>query len=174
MSTPPERKPLPRQVDPRKLVIQGAVLRGSVPAGEMNRLAAAVLSVEGLVEANLHFVRDDEGRSVVEGSVALEVRLECQRCLQPVATLLAGQVGLGIVWDEEQARSLPGRLEPWIVASESADLHDMVEDELLLALPIAAYHDSGECRNIGTYSTGEVSDSAENPFGILAQLKNRQ
>jgi len=174
MSTPPERKPLPRQVDPRKLVGQGARFSGSVPTVHMMRLADAVVSAEDVAEAELEFGRDDEGRAVVRGGVELAVELECQRCLKPLAHRLAGNVALGIVWDLEGAKTLPRQLEPWIVDSESSDLYDMVEDELLLALPIAAYHDTDECRASGSYSTGEVSDSAENPFGILAQLKTRQ
>jgi uncharacterized protein len=165
---------LPRQVDPRKLVTQGATFDGPVPTASMMRLAGAVMSSEEMAQAELSFGRDDEGRAVVTGRVQLGVDLECQRCLKPVPCKLSGEVGLGIVWDEERAKALPKHLEPWIVESEAGDLYDMVEDELLLALPIAAYHDTDECRASGSYSTGEVSDSAENPFGILAQLKTRQ
>ncbi|MFA5493387.1 MAG: YceD family protein [Porticoccaceae bacterium] len=174
MSTPPERKQLPRQVDPRKLVAQGTTLSGDVPTAAMMRLAGAVLGAGEVAQAELLFRRDDSGHSVVEGSVALEVSLECQRCLKPVAKTLAGELHLGIVGDEEQAQNLPKRLEPWIVASETTDLFDLVEDELLLALPIVAFHDRGECEGHSSYSTGQIEDSAENPFGILAQLKTRQ
>lgn len=174
MSTPPERKPLPRQVDPRKLVGQGVRFSGPVPTLHMARLAGAVVSAADIAEAELDFGRDDEGRAVVRGRVELSVELECQRCLRPLAHHLAGEVALGIVWDLDGAKALPRQLEPWVVESESGDLYDMVEDELLLTLPIAAYHDTDECRASGSYSTGEVSDSAENPFGILAQLKIRQ
>ena len=174
MSTPPERKPLPRLVDPRKLAGQGARFSGSVPTVQMARLAAAVVSADDAAEAELDFGRDDEGRAMVQGKVELGVELECQRCLKPLAYRLAGKVALGIVWDLDGAKALPRQLDPWVIESESSDLYEMVEDELLLALPIAAYHDTDECRGTGSYSTGKVSDSAENPFGILAQLKTRQ
>lgn len=174
MSTPPERKLLPRQVDPRKLVAQGTTLSGDVPTAQMSRLVAAVVAMEEVGHAELRFERDEDGHAAVAGRVALGVSLECQRCLSPVEVHLDSESHLGIVWDEEQAGKLPKRLDPWIVDSDAADLYDMVEDELLLALPLVAYHDTEECRAKGSYSTGDVSDSAENPFGILAQLKTRQ
>ena len=174
MSTPPERKVLPRQVDPRKLVAQGVTLSGDVPTAQMSRLAGAVVTMGETGQAELWFARDEDGHAAVSGKVALGVSLECQRCLNPVDAALEGAVSLGIVWDEEQAGKLPKRLDPWIVDSDAADLYEMVEDELLLALPIVAYHDTDECRARGSYSTGDVSDSAENPFGILAQLNTRQ
>ncbi|MAT52359.1 MAG: nucleic acid-binding protein [Porticoccaceae bacterium] len=174
MSTPPTRKQLPRHLDPRKLVTAGSSLNGEASTAEMERLGDAVESAAPYARVSLDFGRDEMGNATVSGSVALEVELECQRCLMPVGYSLAGTFSLGIVWDEEQAKNLPKRLEPWIVGAESADLYDMVEDELLLTLPIVAYHKPEECKGTRSYSTGDVEDTAENPFGILAQLKKRQ
>lgn len=174
MSTPPVRKQLPRHVEPRKLVTQGASLSGNAPTAEMTRLADAVISMDEGAQVELQFFRDQEGHATVEGKVGLEVALQCQRCLQPVHKTLAGELHLGIAWDEERAEKLPARLEPWIVDTDVADLFTMVEDELLLALPIVAYHDADQCPGTTSYSTGQFEDTAENPFGILAQLKTRQ
>jgi|SRR5690606_4271823 uncharacterized protein len=171
MSDPRKVNRLPRHVDPRKLAAQGAHLQGVVPARELERLADAVVKAEEYVDVDLTFGRDHSHRHIVHGAFRLPVDLSCQRCLQPVATVLSGEFHLGVVWDEERATALPKALEAWLVATESADLYELVEEELLLALPIVAYHQQDQCPARGDYSTGEVADTRPNPFGILAQLK---
>ncbi len=175
MPPPSKRKILPRHVDPRKLVVQGATLTGDTPAAELTRLRDAVLSAEGDVETTLVFSRDDTGNPQVEGRLNLAVRLQCQRCLQPLRVELRTGSRLGIVWDEQRAKQLPKELEPWVVEGEEADLFALVEEELLLALPIVAYHDETECEGRGFYSSpapeDDTDEEAENPFSVLAKLK---
>lgn len=175
MTPPPQSKWLPRQVDPRKLVAQGAVLAGDVPASALNRLGDTVSLAGENAAANLSFIKDEEGRGIVQGEIHLRVRMQCQRCLKPVGRELNCNTRLAIVWDEEQAEKLPSSLDPWIVPEAAADLFDLVEDELLLALPIVAYHDEAECDQPGHFSTGDFEETPEeNPFQVLAQLKNKQ
>src|SRR5690606_4073601 len=101
----------------------------------------------------------------------IDVDMECQRCLQPVTQSLSGELCLAVVWDEERAAVVPKTLDPLVVSDDSVDLYGLLEDEILLALPIVAYHQEGQCQRSGHYSTGEVEESRENPFSILAQLK---
>lgn len=177
MPHPSKRKILPRHVDPRKLVVQGATLTGDTPAAELTRLRDAVLSTEGDVETSLVFSRDETGNPQVEGRLSLEVRLECQRCMQPMRFELRTGSRLGIVWNEQRAKQLPKELEPWVVESEEADLFALVEEELLLALPIAAYHEEAECEGKGFYSSPAPDDNSDeesqSPFSVLAKLKRR-
>lgn len=175
MTPPPQSKLLPRQVDPRKLVVQDAVLAGLVPGASLERLGESVAIVGEHATESLAFARDEEGRPIVEGEVHLEVCTQCQRCLQPMNLELVSNTRLAIVWDEEHAEKLPSSLDPWIVPGDAADLFGLVEDELLLALPIVAFHDEAECGQSGHFSTGDFEDSPkENPFQVLAQLKNKQ
>lgn len=161
---------LPSHVDPRKLANQGAHLGGRIPPEDLPRLAQAVLQV-GEVEVNLTFCRDAEQRAIVEGEFRLAVEMSCQRCMQSLRTEIAGSLQVGVVWDEGRAAELPRRLDPWVVDSESADLYAMLEDEFLLSLPIAPFHDENECAASGAYSTGEHEETRENPFSVLARLK---
>jgi uncharacterized protein len=166
---------LPRRIDPRKLTAQGATLSGCIPTAQLQRLMAAVLDADAGVEVTLDFGRDAQGNAVVEGEFTLDADLRCQRCLGVVRQRLSSGCRLGIVWDDQQARQLPRDLEPWVVPEQDADLFELAEDEVLLALPIVPRHDADACRATGRYSTGGFDDTGEadegNPFRILEQLK---
>ncbi|MCK9505064.1 MAG: YceD family protein [Porticoccaceae bacterium] len=162
---------LPKSVDPRKLAAQGVQLQGSVPTADMDRLLSAVVSARQAAQVALAFSQDEAHRTIIAGSFHIDVDMECQRCLQPVTQSLSGELCLAVVWDEERAAVLPKTLDPLVVSDDSVDLYGLLEDEILLALPIVAYHQEGQCQRSGHYSTGEVEESRENPFSILAQLK---
>ena len=161
---------LPRLIDPRKLAGQGTRLQGSVPADEMPRLSRAVLEVAA-VQVDLTFSRDAEYRTVIEGNYRLDVSMTCQRCLQPVSEQIEGALQIGVVWDESKVADLPKSRDPWIVGEESGDLYELLEDEFLLSLPIVPFHEESACSSSGRYSTGDHEETRENPFSILAKLK---
>lgn len=171
MSDPQKRMQLPRLVDPRKLAHQGARLQGEIPTVSMDRLRAAVVDQEAAASANVAFRRDEVNRCIVEGHVVLRVAMQCQRCLGNVDVPLESELLFGVVWSDDRAAVLPKWLDPWLVEGEEANLYKLVEDELLLSLPIVAFHDEAQCRGNGHYSTGEVETNGENPFSILAKLK---
>jgi DUF177 domain-containing protein len=162
---------LPRQVDPRKLALQGAHFKGVVPTKDMQRLSAAVESMAAEAAVELAFSIDESRHVVLEGHFEMDVSCQCQRCLQPVDNRLQGDMLFGVVWKEDRVDVLPKRYDPWLIDSDTADLYGLVEDEILLSLPIVAYHEENACPGKGRYSTGEFDDDASNPFGVLAQLK---
>ncbi|TNF03348.1 MAG: nucleic acid-binding protein [Gammaproteobacteria bacterium] len=174
MSTPPQRSQLPRILDPRRLANQGETLSGQVSVSHCERLRDAVLAINAPIHAELVFEMAEQGRKVVAGSVKTIVEVACQRCLQPMTLPLDVDFRLGIVWSEDEAKSLPKDLDPWVVEQETADLSGMVEDELLLALPFVTYHPSESCKAEPhvSASTEPKESGKENPFSILEQLKN--
>ena len=172
-TTPPERE-LPKAVDARKLAGQGAHLAGTCDCDQLPRLAEAVLKVQGPVSVELSFDIDEQRTRTVVGKVDATVTVTCQRCMGEMSLPLHADVALGLVWDEEDARHLSRDLDPWIVADEGARLSELVEDELLLALPYINYHDEGQCQGMSSFSTGEVEEeSGPNPFQVLEQLKSK-
>ncbi len=145
-------------------------MAGSLPPDELPRLAGAVLEIDS-ARADVHLNRDEEMRAVVDGEYRLTVRMTCQRCLQSVTQEIEGEMRVAVVWDENQAATLPQRLDPWQVETENADLYELLEEEFLLSLPIVPHHDENECPASGSYSTGEHEEQRENPFSVLAKLK---
>ena len=120
--------------------------------------------------------RDEERQAVIELRYRATVSVECQRCQQAMPLELAGENLLGIVWTDDQAKHLPRHLDPLIAPEEGCNLWELVEDEMILALPSFSYHDTKDCKQIlsdysGPASGEEEGDAKPNPFDVLAQLK---
>ena len=169
---------LPTLVDPRKLANQGIVLEGHFDVKHLPRLALAVESIETPLSALIRFEVDEARAKVVNGNLTISVTAICQLCLDPVRVDLATDLAAQVVWSEDQIASVSGDREPWIVGDKMADLSVLLEDEVLLALPLVNYHEQGSCTGDTFLSkdgpSGDEKDDeivADNPFNILKQLK---
>lgn len=172
MSRPPIRHSLPRLIDPRKLASQGMLVKGEITSRDLPRLSDAVVGEPSNAQVDLKFTRDQGGQCRLEGNVSCDVTLVCQRCLLPFPVPLTGQVRVSIVASDEEARMLDRELEPWIVAEESGDLFELIEEELLLALPMIAFHALEQCQGSSHYTTAVAqAEPDENPFQVLKALK---
>ena len=167
-------EPLPTTLDVRKAAVRGATVSGSLAVSKLDRLRPILASDDGRIDAHFGFSRDPENRSVIELSLSATVEVTCQRCLQPMPIELSAENQLAIIGDDEQARQLPSHLEPLVVAGELCDLWTVVEDELMLSLPIVSYHETKDCKQLlEDYSqpAPEHGAAEENPFSVLEQLK---
>jgi uncharacterized protein len=171
-------EPLPRRADLFKLAHQGAHVSSHVDVARLKRFADALAGDSGVVAIDLQFGVDEQGVRFANGSVATDVKILCQRCLQPMDLHVSSEVSIGLVRDDEQARSLPKRYEPVIVNDdEETELIDIIEDDLLLSLPLVTYHPESQCSGLSRYETESDEEEpapreeAPNPFSILEQLK---
>ncbi|PVE41640.1 YceD family protein [Limnohabitans planktonicus] len=108
----------------------------------------------------------------LEASVALP--MQCQRCLTPVLETVQAQRSFRFVADEATAAALDDEAEEDIlVVSRDFDALALVEDELILSLPLVPLHEV--CPEALPMSAvdPEFEQAAErpNPFGVLAGLK---
>lgn len=173
-------------VDPVRLAQRGETLEGSVELAQMKRLAPYLAQTGGRAEARLEFGVDQQGTHYLHGRIRAELVLTCQRCLEPMYHVVDAEVWLGIIGEEAEAELLPERYDPLPVGEEPLFLRDVIEDELILSLPIVPKHAEGACgaaegnegrardRNDGSDAGEEeaATDGRENPFAILAALKN--
>ena len=170
---------LPDRVDAYKLADQLTHLEGVVASTRLSRLAEAVLSQDAEFKASLDFNRDAEQRRVVTGEVSGSVELECQRCLQAVKHTIDSRFHLAIVYNDEMAKALPSGLEPlMLLPNQPLDVAEVIEDEVLLSLPMHAMHAPGECEIQTEFKpddseAGEVPAQKDNPFKVLESLKKR-
>ena len=164
---------LPQFLDPRKYADQGRIVEGQLTVGDLPRLQEYRESLDQPVAISLAFDRDDEGHRRIEGEVSTVLVLPCQRCLEPVSYSVTAHIDVALVWNEDQAKALPGRLDPWLVGEERMVLTDLIEEELLLAMPLVALHDP--CPTALPQDRGEPEkhENADNPFAVLAQLKGQ-
>ena len=171
--------PLPRTLDFRRAATREARVSGSLRPGDLPRLAPLLAGTDGTIEVSIDFHRDEEGRFLASLAVDAVLPVECQRCLEAVSQTLAPRSELAAVWSDDQARHLPASLEPVLAGEEEVDLWELVEEELVLALPPFSYHDDPAC--IDRLAPGGVQQEVlaeaparDNPFEVLAQLKRDQ
>lgn len=142
MSSPP----LPRHSELRKLAAATGTLRGSIPLCELERLRDVLMrDDDASADVELRAGIDDEGYRFVAGRVRAGLLLQCQRCLDVMRHEVDVPVSLALVWREAEIPSLPSRYEALVTGTTATDLHELVEEELLLALPLVARHPDGEC-----------------------------
>lgn len=170
-------EPLPRTLDVRRAAARGVSISGTLASLDLPRFHPLLTGDSAVISVDLAFARDDENRYLVQVSLAASVAVLCQRCLQPMPLHLSAQNTLAAVWTDEQAAHLPRHLDPLIADTEACNLWELVEDELILAMPAFSYHDTEDCKQRMTGFTGPEPEEAEdgeekpNPFNVLAQLK---
>ena len=136
---------LPSQINVLQLAKQGVTLSGKLPLAEMLRLAPSLSDTNGEISIDLHFFVDAEGKRKVTGNIKAQLMLSCQRCLQPMQYVIEDDLHLGVIISDTQAKTLPPNYEPLLVVDDQQQLIAIVEDELIVRLPIAAMHDSNKC-----------------------------
>lgn len=162
---------LPDKIDPWRLAAESGRLEGALALAALPRLAAALNETGGVVTVALVAGIDRQGVRFIKGVLQTGVDLVCQRCLGPLRWPLDVAVSLALVRDEAEADRLPEEYEPLWVAGGSVCVADLVEDELLLALPLIPRHDDvDECTANG-YRTPDAPDTRDDqPFATLASL----
>lgn len=127
----------------------GATLQGAWPQAGMVRLAGS-LAAPG--DADVAWSASGQWRPVTGGEAEVWLRLtagtnvllECQRCLQPMTQALQVDRAFRFVRGEAEAARLDEELEDDVLElPPRLDLHALVEDELILALPLVPRH--AEC-----------------------------
>ncbi|KAA9001196.1 23S rRNA accumulation protein YceD [Affinibrenneria salicis] len=150
---------------------------GVYTSEQLVRLAESVVSVDSDVQAVLSFSIDNQRLAVIKGEADVSVTLLCQRCNQPFAHQVHVSFCFSPVITDEQAEALPEAYEPVGVDEfGEVDLLAMIEDELILSLPIAPVHDSEHCEvSDADRVFGQLPEEAEkpNPFAVLASLKRK-
>jgi uncharacterized protein len=150
----------------------------AVPLAELPRLRAQVASVAGEVRGHVHF-RRMSGIAVAELTLSGTARLACQRCLGALDVGVEGQAQVGLIASEADAESVPEDLEPMLAPEGRISIGELVEEELLLTLPIVPLHtgaEGGACVVADSLPLESGAHEAEvrRPFAQLAELLKRK
>jgi uncharacterized protein len=101
-----------------------------------------------------------------------DVILQCQRCLQPLDEAVHVDRHFRFVADEDTAAALDDEIEDEVLAlPKSLNLRDLVEDEMLLALPLVPRHDVCPETIPMQFGDVEIVEEKANPFASLALLR---
>ncbi len=108
---------------------------GTIPLKRMQRLGSLLESQSGEAAFEAHFALDMDKRPVIRLQAEAELTLMCQASLRPYRTTLRRDSELAVVESEAEASLLSDALDPVVVEHHRLALAELVEDELLLALP---------------------------------------
>jgi uncharacterized protein len=162
-------KQLPERIDPVRLAQKQAVLRGEMPFSRCARLLKIALNPDGLIRLELALGREG-GVLRVKGWVETLVRLQCQRCLEDFDSPVRGEVSLGVVASLDEADRLPEGCEPLLREGDAPlVLSELVEDEIILALPYIPRHPA--CGGGEERDDSAQTGATRKPFGALPGLK---
>lgn len=173
-----------RRLDPQRLDVallaqEGLTLQGEWPLPELQRLQqtqclpqdAPASAVQWSARGELRPVSGEEPQTWLHLQARTTVWLACQRCLTPLRVDLAVEQPIRFVLGEAQAEALDAESEHDVLALVPVlDLRQLIEDELLLALPIVPRHDT--CPTpVRLAAEDAASVEAPHPFAALARLK---
>jgi uncharacterized protein len=181
-------KPLTDPVDVGLLSASESTVSGDYPLAGFERLKDSLAKSEGTarVEFRFHAAEDATGSPgsrfpALDGSVEARPWLVCQRCLSPFEWRLVSEFKVAFVASEDRDGEVPIEYEAVLAPNGRAPLAELVEDELLLALPLVPMHERlEECRaHPETQESGTAPDEdAKNegttrPFANLRDLLDR-
>ena len=126
------------------------------------------------MRAKFVFERDERNAVVIHSELDVEVKMVCQRCLELVTLPIHSECDYAVVKEGANTQSVPQGYDVLELGESPLDLLALVEDELLLALPIVPAHDPKDCQQPAGLDEPEPSEdevTRSNPFNVLAQLK---
>lgn len=172
-----------RRLDLPAFAAAGATLAGEAAQADLARLRdnlmplpadAAPAPVRWSARGELRPVSGGAPQPWLHLEVDSTVTLQCQRCLQPMLSPLTVDRWFRFVADEDEAARLDEEVEEDVLAvSRSFDLLALVEDELILALPIVPRHEACPEPLLPTQAAADEPDAEESqhPFAALAALR---
>jgi len=141
----------------------------AIPLERFERVAPQLAATQGVVSGSVALARE-EGRIVAEVVVTAQVQLRCQRCLAPMPWPVQSTSRVALLESEAAAAEVPAELETALVPDGRMRLADLVEEELLLALPAAPRHPDAECPALREGKQEEFAEPTQRPFAGLGEL----
>lgn len=164
-------------IDPYKMAKRHESMQDSIAVALLPRVKNLLAAEVGEVKYQLAFGVDSEGFSFIDGKLSGFLTFRCQRCLQAFEQDLSCGFTVSPVANDSEAKLLPSAYEPVLLQDGKLDPVELLEDELILALPLVAMHavDAPQCKKPIDVSIEEETESkmseVNQPFGILRSLK---
>jgi uncharacterized protein len=153
-------------IDGFEFASAGASLRGALPIRDFPRLNDMLARHEGEVAYEIEGLRDERGRPGLRLKVRARLELRCQRCLEGLPFEVQADEVLVLAGTQAEIDAEPADVHAAdrVVAAKEMSVRELVEDELILALPYAPRH--------AVCSARASTDAAEkvSPFAGLRGL----
>lgn len=166
---------LPKILDPVKSAQKRSSYDGLYFASDMQRFSSAVASLSNDIPVKVEFTKDAQGLTYFKGNISAQVRLICQRCNEEFEYAVSTAFCFSPVQGSDTQDLLPDVYEPVEVDDHGEiNLFALLEDELILSLPIVALHADEDCAVAAKdlqFGEIETDPVRENPFAVLKELK---
>lgn len=145
---------------------------GRIPGEWLGRLSEAVHRV-AWAEAEVRIIRD-YGPPLIQGRARAGVDPVCERCLKPFETEIEVEFEGRGVTALTHTDNAGEAIEEIQLAGGRLDLRELLEDELMLALPVVPRHEDEQCDG-GHRSFGPEAAPTDkvSPFSVLESLRSR-
>lgn len=174
---------VPEKLDLALFAREGASLSGEWPAASLQRLAESGAAespaigwppLRWQIQGEIRQPKGGKPQVWLHLGCEARVALTCQRCLKPVTEALTVDRWIRFVESEAEAEALDVDSDDDVLAlPRHLDARELIEDELLLALPLVPRHEA--CPEPLPHAEDDEDDPAEperpNPFAALAALK---
>jgi uncharacterized protein len=131
-------------VDAERMVAGRRSFEGTLPVAELPRLVEALADNRGDIDYRLDFEQGKLGGPQLHVRLRAGLMLECQRTLETFEWPAAVDARLGLLADEAEAAALPADCDPLLLEGGALSPRRVIEDELLLALPLVPVKPGGE------------------------------
>lgn len=163
---------LSQSINPLRFAKAREQIKGSLQLASFERLKGILLEKSGELQYSLSFDFDEAGTCIIECTIDTQLTFECQRCFKPVAIGIHKSSLLAVVNDKDKFDALAEEYESLQLDEEHIFAKELIEDELLLAIPLAPLHAEADCS--GKKVLDKVNAGAKpQPFAILAALKKK-
>lgn len=159
---------MPETIDIRKDAKFKRKLAFQVPLEVMTRVLESTPKSFGVADVSIQFDRDVQGYAYIDLEVQVTIVLECQRCLDDAEFPLTLKQRLSPVDSAVEASELAEGVEPAQAIDGQVDVKDIIEDEILLAIPMHPKHDAVDCK--ASFDETKIEEERQMPFTNLAAL----
>jgi uncharacterized protein len=174
MSAPLKQHGLPEQLDAWRMVAARRTFDGVLPLSSMARLQGSLADTQGDARVEIEFDTDALRIPYIELRIEAKLPLECQRSLQRFAYPVRIVQRLGLIRDEAGEEALPEGYEALLVGDDGMMRPaDLVEDELILAVPVVPVA-PGTDEVERDWDPPEEETQRANPFSVLSSLKDKK
>jgi uncharacterized protein len=163
------------------LVGTEAAIEFSIPLADLPRVSRELSGTAGEATGKVRFSRQ-LGQAVADLEVGAQAEVVCQRCMQSMRWPVKVKSRIALVSDYDAADRVPDELEVFLVEGDSVSVRDLVDEEILLALPHVARHaEESECAGRRMQLPGQAEEAedasaaqVQKPFAQLGELLKRK
>lgn len=162
---------LQRRYQIQKEVSRGSYFRGVIECKSLDRLVEKLKTDQGEISVEFEFADSGYDNPILKGQLETILTVECQRCLKSLKLPLKLEFKLLVDAPDELVHE--SNLESICSEDGAIDIFEVVEEELILGLPLIATHEDKLCNEFWR-SQDDMPEVAvkENPFSVLRKLKH--